>query len=87
MLVTCAECLGFTRDTIGDGNGIGSCSTMEAWLDKFPRRRPKPQVYDENYKKLGGKAYWPNVERVCSKYEAIVVLDKPISEARKREYF
>ena len=52
-MMCCADCRDFTRDTIGDGNGIGSCNTMESWLDKFPRRRPKPAVYDENYKKLG----------------------------------
>ena len=60
---------------------------METWLDKFPKRRPRPEVYDKNYKALGNRVFWPDVERVCSKYEALVVLDKPISESRKREYF
>lgn len=86
MPITCAECRGFTRDTIGDGNGIGSCNTMESWLDKFPRRRPKPAIYDENYKKLGAKAYWPNVQRVCEKFKAVTALDVPLSQARSREY-
>ena len=85
--VTCAECWHFTRDTIGFGDGIGSCAPMETWLDKFPKRRPRPDVYDKNYKALGNRAFWPHVERVCSKYETLVVLDQPISESRKREYF
>lgn len=86
-MVTCAQCRHFTRDQIGFGDGIGSCAPMEIWLDKFPKRRPRPEVYDKNYKALGNRAFWPDVERVCSKYEALVVLDQPISEARKREYF
>jgi len=86
MKVCCADCLGFIKDTVGDGHGIGSCNTMEAWLDKFPRRRPKPHDYDENYKKLGGKTYWPNVERDCEKFKAATAFDVPLSQARSREY-
>ena len=43
---------------------------METWLNKFERRRPRPELYDKNFKALGGKVCWPDVERVCSKYEA-----------------
>jgi len=86
-LVTCAECQHFTRDKIGWGNGIGECEVMETWLNKFERRRPRPELYDKNFKALGNRVFWPDVERVCSKYEALVVLDQPISESRKREYF
>ena len=86
-MVTCARCRHFTHDTIGFGDGIGSCAPMETWLDKFPGRRPRPDAYDKNYKALGGKVFWPDVERICSKYDALVVLDQQISESRKREYF
>ena len=86
-VVTCAQCRHFTRDQIGFGQGIGSCSPFEDWLNKFPRRRPKPRDYDNAFSGLGGKVFYPDSERHCSKYEAIVLLDQPISKLRKREYF
>ena len=69
--VTCATCKNSIRDSVGDGNGIMTCRVMESWLDKFPRRRPKPDVYDANFARLGGKVYWPDVQRACEKFERV----------------
>jgi len=68
-LACCANCLGFIKDTIGDGHGIGSCNTMEAWLDKFDKRRPPPKKYDDAYARTGGKVYYPKILRDCEKFE------------------
>ena len=76
-----------TLRAIGFGDGIGRCGPLEEWLNKFPLRRPRPRDYDKAFRDLGDKVFYPDIERNCSKYEAIVLLDQPISKLRKREYF
>jgi len=66
--VICADCGFFTTDKIGNGNGIGACKPLEDWLDKHPFRRPSPKAYDTAFKRLGGKVFYPLIERQCEKF-------------------
>lgn len=71
QMVTCRQCSRFIEPAQQfERNSMGSCSVFEKWLDKFPKRRPRPKEYDKNYAALGGKVWWPNVERKCAKFEA-----------------
>lgn len=71
-LITCGQCANFIEPAPQfDKNSMGACQVMERWLDKFLLRRPKPSEYDKNYAALGGKVWWPNVERKCAKFSAV----------------
>lgn len=63
--VRCCDCLCFVRDTVGDGSGIGNCLKYMKHLSKNPGQLS----IDNAYRQLGGKLFWPNVERVCHKFE------------------
>jgi len=63
--ITCAECAKFTRDKVGLGSGIGSCIDFDAYVAK----KPSPQAWDAAFKKIGGKALYPDAVRNCVKFK------------------
>lgn len=65
-LVKCADCAWFLRDKIGDGNGLGSCHKFE----DYKLMKPSQRAIDKAFKQLGGKPFWPLVDRYCEKFEA-----------------
>jgi hypothetical protein len=69
LLMICSSCQNFIPpDPKYERNSLGLCSVLEHWLDSFPKRRADPKAYDTNFRALGNKLFWPNADRVCSKF-------------------
>lgn len=72
VTVRCIDCRHFIKPGHQyEENSLGICMVMETWLNKFPGRRPRPEIYDRNYAKLGGKVCWPYADRYCQRFEQI----------------
>lgn len=60
-LISCAMCGQFTRDTIGDGSGIGNCASYDAGITQ----NPSMSEQEKAFKARGGKTFYPDRLRVC----------------------
>lgn len=67
-MVQCANCKKFTRDAIGDGNGVGDCVIYNAHKHTKSWEKELQRV-------LGMSGYaqvlWPNVDRYCQRFEGV----------------
>lgn len=65
----CGDCRYFVPPLpIYEPNSMGECQIMDAWLDKFPGRRPPVHKYDANYRALGNQVFMPLIARQCKKF-------------------
>jgi len=63
--VTCGKCELFIPDSVGFGNGIGSCKELEA----YKLKKPSSDALERAKKSIGGKLLYPAVERRCIKFK------------------
>lgn len=63
--VTCGKCELFIPDSVGFGDGIGSCKELEAYRLK----KPSAEALERAKKSIGGKLLYPSVERYCGKFK------------------
>ena len=70
MSVTCADCRGFTRDTIGDGKGIGQCKVYEHYVNKGVTMTDLSELVVLLGNKANYHVFWGgNEPRECSKFK------------------
>jgi hypothetical protein len=68
-IVTCGQCSNYRYpEKQYEPNSMGFCTYFDNWLDKFNGKKPTPKQYDDAYKMLGNKIWFPLVERDCKKY-------------------
>ena len=68
--VWCVNCRFFTKDTVGDGSGIGNCQVYE----DFKAQGATEAQLVMAYRCLGNSLFYGGTggsERYCKKYEAI----------------
>lgn len=63
-LVHCARCAHFAPDTVGSGEGVGSCRVYEAYRDKGASQKN----LDAAFVRLGGKLFWRGNDDIDNRY-------------------
>jgi len=61
------DCQFFARDKIGDGSGIGECSSYE----KGKANNPTPADLDKAFKARGAYVFYPNALRTCRLFKRL----------------
>jgi len=70
-MATCRQCKNFIEPAPQyESDSMGSCKVMITWESQYKNRPVPAKKYDQNYASLGGKLYWPHVERDCKKFIA-----------------
>lgn len=69
-VVTCQACKHFAEGWPYPKQSLGLCNVLTAFEDEYKRqgKRMPPTAYDDARRRLGGKIFWPMVERQCEKY-------------------
>lgn len=65
--VTCSQCTHFIPNPGTARHGIGDCKVM----NDYRAKNPGIKALEKAEKVLGDKLRYPNVERVCGKYEGV----------------
>lgn len=71
-LACCGNCLGFIKDTIGDGKGIGGCKAYNHYLDKSATMADLSELVVRLGNKANYHVFWGgNEPRECSKFKTV----------------
>ncbi len=69
-LACCGNCLGFIKDTIGDGKGIGKCKAYEHYVNKGATTADLSELVVLLGNKANYHVFWGgNEPRECSKFK------------------
>jgi len=68
----CTDCLGFIKDTIGDGKGIGKCKAYEHYVNKGATTGQLNELLVALGNKANYHVFWGGSElRECSKFKQV----------------